>query len=78
MITLAAPCRALMETDALTVNEDFLVHDISEQIKEIHYGGAVAIDGDRRPVGLITRSDLVAPPRAGGSCWSTTPSRPRA
>jgi manganese-dependent inorganic pyrophosphatase len=63
MITLAAPCRALMETDALTVNEDFLVKDISEQIKEIHYGGAVAIDGDRRPVGLITRSDLVAPSR---------------
>jgi manganese-dependent inorganic pyrophosphatase len=63
MITLAAPCRALMEKDALTVNEDFLVNDISEQIKEIHYGGAVAIDGDRRPVGLITRSDLVAPAR---------------
>jgi manganese-dependent inorganic pyrophosphatase len=63
MITLAAPCSALMETDALTVNEDFLVDDISEQVKEIHYGGAVAIDGDQRPVGLITRSDLVAPPR---------------
>ncbi|MEA2213704.1 MAG: manganese-dependent inorganic pyrophosphatase, partial [Solirubrobacteraceae bacterium] len=63
MITLAAPCRALMETDALTVNEDFLVDDISEQIKETHYGGAIAIDGDHRPVGLITRSDLVAPPR---------------
>jgi manganese-dependent inorganic pyrophosphatase len=63
MITLAAPCRALMEEDALTVTEDFLVDDISEQIKEIHYGGAVAVDGDQRPVGLITRSDLVAPPR---------------
>jgi manganese-dependent inorganic pyrophosphatase len=63
MITLAAPCRALMETDPLTVNQDFLVDDISEQVKETHYGGAVAIDGDRRPVGLITRSDLVAPPR---------------
>jgi manganese-dependent inorganic pyrophosphatase len=63
MITLAAPCRALMETDALTVNEDFLVDDISEQVKEVHHGGAVAIDGDQRPVGLITRSDLVNPPR---------------
>jgi manganese-dependent inorganic pyrophosphatase len=63
MITLAAPCRALMETDPLTVNEDFLLDDISEQVKETHYGGAVAIDGDQRPVGLITRSDLVAPPR---------------
>jgi manganese-dependent inorganic pyrophosphatase len=63
MITLAAPCRALMESDPMTVTEDFLVDDMSEQIKESHYGGAFAVDGDRRPVGLITRSDLVAPPR---------------
>jgi manganese-dependent inorganic pyrophosphatase len=63
MITLAAPCRALMEKDPLTVTPDYLVDDMSEQIKEIHYGAAVAIDGDERPVGLITRSDLVAPPR---------------
>ena len=63
MVTLAAPCRALMETDPLTVTPDYLVGDISDQIKDLHYGAAVAIDGDRRPVGLITRSDLVAPPR---------------
>jgi manganese-dependent inorganic pyrophosphatase len=63
MITLAAPCRALMEPDPLTVTPDFLVDDMSEQIKELHYGAAVAIDADNRPVGLITRSDLVAPPR---------------
>jgi manganese-dependent inorganic pyrophosphatase len=63
MITLAAPCRALMEQDPLTVTPDFLVDDMAEQIKEIHYGGAVAIDGDSQPVGLITRSDLVSPPR---------------
>jgi len=63
MVTLAAPCRALMEKDPLTVTPDFLVDDMAEQIKEIHYGGAVAIDGDSQPVGLITRSDLVSPPR---------------
>ena len=63
MITLAAPCSALMESDALTVTPDFLLDDISEQIKELHYGAAVAVDGDNRPVGLVTRSDLVAPPR---------------
>jgi manganese-dependent inorganic pyrophosphatase len=63
MITLAAPCSALMESDALTVTPDFLLDDISEQIKELHYGAAVAIDADERPVGLVTRSDLVAPPR---------------
>ena len=63
MITLAAPCSALMESDPLTVTTDFLVADISEQIKESHYGAAVAVDADDRPVGLVTRSDLVAPAR---------------
>jgi manganese-dependent inorganic pyrophosphatase len=63
MITLAAPCSALMESDPLTVSADFLLDDMSEQIKELHYGAAVAVDGDNRPVGLVTRSDLVAPAR---------------
>ncbi len=63
MITLAAPCRAFMESDPLTVTPEYLVADVSEQIKEIHYGAAVAVDAQRRPVGLITRSDLVAPAR---------------
>jgi manganese-dependent inorganic pyrophosphatase len=61
MITLAAPCSALMESNPLTVTRDFLLDDMSEQIKELHYGAAVAVDGDNRPVGLVTRSDLVAP-----------------
>ncbi len=63
MVTLAAPCSALMERDPLTVTLDFLVDDMSGQIKDLYYGAAVAIDADNRPVGLITRSDLVAPPR---------------
>jgi manganese-dependent inorganic pyrophosphatase len=63
MITLAAPCSALMEKEPLTVTPDFLVDDMSEQVKESHYGAAVAVDGDNRPVGLVTRTDLVAPPR---------------
>jgi manganese-dependent inorganic pyrophosphatase len=63
MITLAAPCRSFMEPDPLTVTTEYLVADVSEQIKEIHYGAAIALDPQRRPVGLITRSDLVAPQR---------------
>jgi manganese-dependent inorganic pyrophosphatase len=63
MITLAAPCRALMEKDPLTVTTDYLLEDVSEQIKEIHYGAAVAVDAHQRPVGLVTRKDLVAPQR---------------
>jgi manganese-dependent inorganic pyrophosphatase len=63
MITLAAPCSTFMEQDPLTVTLEYLVADVSEQIKEIHYGAAVAIDAQRHPVGLITRTDLVAPTR---------------
>src|SRR5207302_8357088 len=61
MITLAAPCRALMEKDPLTVTPEYLIAEISEQIKDIHYGTAVAVDANQRPVGLVTRSSLVSP-----------------
>jgi manganese-dependent inorganic pyrophosphatase len=63
MITLAAPCRAFMERDPLTVTKEDLVDEVSEQIKESHYGAAVVVDGDRRPIGLVTRSNLVSPRR---------------
>jgi manganese-dependent inorganic pyrophosphatase len=61
MITLSAPCRALSESDPLTVRRDDLLHDVSEEVKDVHYRAAVAVDGDRRPVGLVTRVDLVRP-----------------
>ena len=61
MITLAGPCRAFMEDDPLTVTREDLVSDVSEQIKESHYGAAVVIDADRHPIGLLTRSNLVSP-----------------
>jgi manganese-dependent inorganic pyrophosphatase len=63
MVTLAAPCRAFMEDDPLTVTTEDLVADVSEQIKESHYGAAVVIDAQRHPVGLLTRSNLVSPRR---------------
>jgi manganese-dependent inorganic pyrophosphatase len=61
MITLAAPCRALADTDPLTVDRDDLVSEIAEDIKDVHYRAAVAVDGAGKPCGLITRSDLVSP-----------------
>ena len=61
MITLSAPCRALAESDPLTVRLDDLANDVSEEVKDVHYRAAVALDGDRRPVGLITSADLVRP-----------------
>lgn len=61
MITLAAPCRALADTEPLTVDRDDLVSDIADEIKDVHYRAAVAVDRAGRPVGLVTRSDLVSP-----------------
>jgi manganese-dependent inorganic pyrophosphatase len=61
MITLAAPCRALMDRDPLTARPEDLLADVSDQIKNVHYGAALAIDAARRPIGLVTRSDLVRP-----------------
>jgi manganese-dependent inorganic pyrophosphatase len=61
MITLSAPCRALMDTEPLVVGPDDLLSDISETVKDVDYRAAVVVDGGRRPVGLVTRSDLVSP-----------------
>ena len=61
MITLAAPCEAMIDREPLTVGRDDLIADIAEQVKDVHYRAAIAVDSRRRPVGLITRSDLVAP-----------------
>jgi manganese-dependent inorganic pyrophosphatase len=61
MITLAMPCRALADRDPLTVDPDDLLAEISEQIKDVHYRAAVAVDDQGRPVGLLTRSDLLSP-----------------
>ena len=61
MITLAAPVRNLMDAEPLTVRPDDLVGDVAELVKDVHYRAAVAVDREGRPIGLVTRTDLVAP-----------------
>jgi manganese-dependent inorganic pyrophosphatase len=61
MITLSAPCRALMDREPLVVEPDDLLADISETVKDVDYRAAVVVDGARKPIGLVTRSDLVNP-----------------
>jgi manganese-dependent inorganic pyrophosphatase len=63
MITLSAPCSALMDPEPLTVRPDDLVEDTVGAVNDVDYRAAVAIDGDSKPIGLVTRSDLVNPPR---------------
>ncbi len=61
MITLSAPCRALMDPEPLVVRADDLLTDISDTVKEVEYRAATVVDARRRPVGLVTRSDLLNP-----------------
>ena len=63
LITLAAPCTAVLEDDPLTVRPDDLLDDIAESVKDVHYRAAVAVDTSGKPVGLVSRSALVSPQR---------------
>jgi manganese-dependent inorganic pyrophosphatase len=61
MVTLSQPCRALMNSDPLTVRADDLVDDIAEEIGEVDYRAAVAVDDDQRPIGLVSHAELLGP-----------------
>jgi len=61
MVTLSAPCRALMDQQPLTVRPDDLLSDVADEVKEVHYRAAVAVDLRRHPIGLVTRTDLLNP-----------------
>jgi manganese-dependent inorganic pyrophosphatase len=61
MVTLSAPCRALMDVEPLTVRPDDLVADVANQIGGVDYRAAVAVDGAHRPVGVVTHAQLVNP-----------------
>ena len=61
MVTLSQPCRALMNSDPLTVRADDLVDDIAEEIAEVDYRAAVAVDDDQHPIGLVSHAELLGP-----------------
>lgn len=61
LIQIAVPCWEIMSENPLTVHPDDLLEDITEQVMEVHYRAAVAVDEDRIPLGLITRTDLLNP-----------------
>ena len=61
LIQLSVPCWEVMSENPLTVHPDDLVTDITEQVMEVHYRAAVAVDEDRVPIGVVTRTDLLNP-----------------
>src|SRR5690349_16398598 len=61
MVTLSMPCRALMDAEPLTVRPDDLLSDVAEEVNAMDYRAAIAVDGQRRPIGLITHAELADP-----------------
>jgi manganese-dependent inorganic pyrophosphatase len=61
MIQLSVPCWEVMSEDPLTVDPESLVTDITRHVMEVHYRAAIAVDEDRVPIGIITRTDLLNP-----------------
>ena len=62
MLTLSCPCQELADPEPLTVRARDRVSEISEDIKDVSYRAAIVVDRDGRPIGLVTRADLLDPP----------------
>jgi manganese-dependent inorganic pyrophosphatase len=61
LIQLAVPCWEVMSENPLTVRPDDLVTEITEQVMEVHYRAAIAVDDKKVPIGVVTRTDLLNP-----------------
>jgi manganese-dependent inorganic pyrophosphatase len=61
MIQLAVPVGRVMDVEPLTVEPDDVLEDVTPEILEVDYRAAVVVDSRGRPLGLVTRSALVAP-----------------
>src|SRR3954453_14060490 len=61
MVTLSAPCRALMDSEPLTARPDDLVADISAQITSVDYRAPCATPPPHRPVCVVSHAELVSP-----------------
>ena len=61
LIQLSVPCWEVMSENPLTVSPDDLVTEITEQVMEVHYRAAIAVDDERVPIGVVTRTDLLNP-----------------
>ena len=61
MTQLSVTCWEVMSEDPLTVDLEALVTDITPQVMEVHYRAAVAVDENKAPIGIVTRTDLINP-----------------
>jgi manganese-dependent inorganic pyrophosphatase len=61
LIQLSVPCWEVMTENPLTVEPEDLITDITEQVMEVHYRSAIAVDEDNLPLGVVSRTDLINP-----------------
>ena len=61
MIGLAVPVGRIMDSEPLTVQLDDVLAEVTPEILEVDYRAAVVVDSHRRPLGIVSRSDLVGP-----------------
>jgi manganese-dependent inorganic pyrophosphatase len=61
LIQLSVPCWEVMTENPLTVDPEDLITDITEQVMEVHYRSAIAVDDDNVPIGVVSRTDLLNP-----------------
>jgi manganese-dependent inorganic pyrophosphatase len=61
LIQLSVPCWEVMSENPLTVRPDDLLTEITEQVMEVHYRAAIAVDEKKVPIGVVTRTDLLNP-----------------
>jgi manganese-dependent inorganic pyrophosphatase len=61
LIQLSVPCWEVMTENPLTVDPEDLITEITEQVMEVHYRSAVAVDEDNVPLGVVSRTDLLNP-----------------
>jgi manganese-dependent inorganic pyrophosphatase len=61
LVSLSVPVREVMSRNPLVVEPDDLLSDVTARMREVHYGAAIVADESGRPIGIITRSELVNP-----------------
>ena len=61
MVQLSVPCWEVMSMNPVTVDPDEFITDITNQVMEVYYRAAIVVDEDKRPVGIVTRNDLLNP-----------------
>jgi len=50
-----------MSENPLTVDPDDLITEITQSVMEVHYRAAIAVDDNKMPLGVVSRTDLLNP-----------------